>query len=399
MLTTQDPQGKTVGGRATDDGVPVRMPTPTLSPSGVLLVVAALALLMALTAWGEYSSGRWEIGLDLPVGLIALTLVPLMLRRPVTAALVLAALAVVSPLAAPVGPTAVLQVAQRRRFGVALTMGAVGAAGHIARYTWRPLDSMSFLWWSGLVIAAHAALVGWGAWWQARIDLVASLRERAVRAEAEQGRRVAEARAFERRQMAAEMHDVLAHRLSLLATYAGALEYRPDASPEQLASAAGVVRSGVHDALDELRQVITVLRDDVTDEGDRPQPRLADIPALVAESRAVGVDVVLHGPTWDDEPSGAVARAAYRVVQEGLTNARRHAPGFAVEVRVDGVPGEQLVLEVCNPVPPFGSAGEAMGSGTGLVGLTERVHLAGGRLDHATKDGTFSLKAWLPWAP
>jgi signal transduction histidine kinase len=368
-----------------------------LPPGGLLLVFAALALLMALTAWGEYDSGRFRVALDLPVALLALALVPLMLRRPVIAAVLLAALALLSPLAAPVGPTAVLQVAQRRRFTVALAVGALSAAGHVVRYAWRPTEGMSFLWWCGLVVAAHAALVGWGAWWQARVDLVASLRDRAERAEAEQGRRVAEARALERRQMAAEMHDVLAHRLSLLATYAGALQYRPDASPDQLARAAGVVRSGVHEALDELRQVITVLRDDSPDSApDRPQPRLADVPELVHESEAAGLVVVLQLPAWDDEPAGPVARAAYRVVQEGLTNARRHAPGSPVRVRLareDGL----LLVDVTNPVhaqPP-----PSPGSGTGLVGLTERVQLAGGRLDHGVRAGTFTLHASLPWAP
>lgn len=400
MRTTRQSSPPTAGGRTRDGDLPVQTTAPTLRLSGVLLVVVALALLMTLTAWGEYSSGRWEIGLDLPVGVVALALVPVMLRRPVTAAVVLATLAAVSPLAAPVGPTAVLQVAQRRRFGVALAVGALDAAGHIARYTWRPMDSMSFLWWSGLMVAAHAALVGWGAWWQARIDLVASLRERAERAEAEQGRRVAEARAFERRQMAAEMHDVLAHRLSLLATYAGALEYRPDASPERLAYAAGIVRSGVHEALDELRQVITVLRDDAPDPADdRPQPTLADIPALVHESEAAGVAVSLQLPGWDDEPAGPVARAAYRVVQEGLTNARRHAPGSRVEVVLSGEPGSRVVVDVSSPLSTRADEGRGIGSGTGLVGLTERVQLAGGRLDHGVEHGTFRLRASLPWAP
>jgi signal transduction histidine kinase len=258
---------------------------------------------------------------------------------------------------------------------------------------------MSFLWWCGLMVVAHAALVGWGAWWQARIDLIASLRDRAERAEAEQGRRVAEARAAERRQMAAEMHDVLAHRLSLLATYAGALEYRPDASPDRLARAAGVVRSGVHEALDELRQVITVLREDGTEADDRPQPRLADVPALVDESRAAGVDVVLRMTDGPGEPAGPVARATYRVVQEGLTNARRHAPGSRVEVEVTSVPGDRVVVELRNAVSPRAHEGQGIGSGTGLVGLTERVQLAGGRLDHGARDGVFRLVASLPWAP
>lgn len=368
-----------------------------LTTRAVLLVVLMLAALMALTAWGEHSSGRLEPAVDVPAGVLALALVPLMLRRPVVAAVVLAALAVASPLAAPVGPTAVLQVAQRRRFAVAVAVAALSAAGHTLRYVWRPVDSVPFLWWCGLVVLAHAALVGWGAWWQARIDLVASLRERAARAEAEQGRRVAEARASERRQMAAEMHDVLAHRLSLLATYAGAMEYRPDAAPEQLTRAAGVVRAGVHEALVELRQVITVLRDDAPLDGEeRPQPRLADVPALVQESRDAGVEVTLALPRWDAEPAGPVARAAYRVVQEGLTNARRHAPGAAVRVSLSGAPGERLVVGVRNEVVESAPT-SSVGSGTGLVGLTERVQLAGGRLDHRARDGVFELHASLPW--
>lgn len=398
MLTTHETTP-----RGTDDGTAAdrwSRSTANLPLPGLLLVLAALALLMALTAWGEYDAGRFRAALDVPVGLLSLALVPVMLRRPVGVALVLAALAVVSPLAAPVGPTAVLQAAQRRRFWVALAVGGLSAAGHTLRYLWRPMDSMSLLWWCGLMVVAHAALVGWGAWWQARIDLVGSLRDRAERAEAEQGRRVAQARAFERRQMAAEMHDVLAHRLSLLATYAGALEYRPDASPEQVTRAAGVVRSGVHEALDELRQVIAVLRDDVPADGaEHPQPGLADVPALVRQSRDAGVRVTLHLPDWDDEPAGPVARAVYRVVQEGLTNARRHAPGSPVEVEVTGVPGERVVVEVRNAVSPRAHEGQGIGSGTGLVGLTERVQLAGGRLDHGTHEGVFRLSASLPWAP
>ena len=128
------------------------------------------------------------------------------------------------------------------------------------------------------MLVAEAALVGWGELSRARQALLESLREQARRAEAEQASRVAEARAAERASIAREMHDVLAHRLSLLATYAGALEYRPDAPPEQLARAAGVVRAGVHQALDELREVIGVLRDDDdAPAATRPQPSLSDL--------------------------------------------------------------------------------------------------------------------------
>jgi signal transduction histidine kinase len=245
-----------------------------------------------------------------------------------------------------------------------------------------------------LTTAAYAALVGWGALARARYALLASLRERARRAEAEQGRRVAEARVAERARIAREMHDVLAHRLSLVATYAGALEYRPDSSPEQLSRAAGVVRAGVHQALEEMRQVITLFGEDR--EGDAAAS--GELAELVEESRDAGTLVRL-----DDRLASAPAlpaatgRTVYRVVQESLTNARRHAAGQPVTVVVDGRPGDGLVVDVRNPLSakPFTSSG-----GTGLVGLTERVRLAGGRLDHgSTGTGEFCVHAWLPWPP
>jgi signal transduction histidine kinase len=223
---------------------------------------------------------------------------------------------------------------------------------------------------------------------------------------------VAEARAAERASIAREMHDVLAHRLSLLATYAGALEYRPDAPPEQLARAAGVVRASTHQALEELREVISVLREDVGDDstaGPRPQPGLADLGALVAETRDAGtpVDVIDRIDRPQDVP-GALGRTAYRIVQEGLTNARKHAPGQPVRLLLAGRPGRQLLIELTNPMLPAVPAGAdahsaaslaGTGTGTGLIGLTERVRLAGGELDRgAGIDGQFLLTARLPWS-
>jgi signal transduction histidine kinase len=201
----------------------------------------------------------------------------------------------------------------------------------------------------------------------------------------------------ERTRIAREMHDVLAHRLSLLATYAGALEYRPDAPPERLSQAAGVVRAGVHQALEELREVILLLRADDAGEDDRPQPVLADVPRLVSESRDAGGPVELRDelPAAADLPPAA-GRTAYRVVQEALTNARKHAAGRPVRVVLRGRPGDGLVIDVRNPLR--GDGGDPPpGSGTGLVGLTERVRLAGGTLDHEAAAGEFRLRAWLPW--
>ena len=373
-------------------------------------VIAGIGALTAVTIWGQFDSHTTTrlLVLDVTVGVVACALLPVLLRWPVPGALALAVLAVVSPAATPAATFGTLYVAQRRRFAVAAAVGAAGVVTHAVRGLWRPIGGLPFVWWLVLVIAAEAALVGWGQLTQARHALIASLRERARRAEAEQGRRVAEARAAERTRIAREMHDVLAHRLSLLATYAGAIEYRPDAPPEQVARAAGVVRAGAHQALDELREVITVLREDDGDgDGDggaaqRPQPGLADLPRLVEESRDAGARVQLDDRVPDPAAlPGAAGRTAYRVVQEGLTNARRHAPGEPVQVVIDGRPGGGLLIDIRNPLVnghATGGAGPAIGgSGTGLIGLTERVRLAGGELDHQAADGEFRLSARLPW--
>ena len=100
--------------------------------------------------------------------------------------------------------------------------------------------------------------------------------------------------------------------------------------------------------------------------------------------------------TQPEDLPGGLGRTAYRVVQEGLTNARKHAPGQPVRVLLAGKPGGRLVVELANPVGPADPV--INGSGTGLIGLTERVRLAGGEIDHTiSADGEFVLRAWLPW--
>jgi signal transduction histidine kinase len=185
--------------------------------------------------------------------------------------------------------------------------------------------------------------------------------------------RVDDARTAERTRIAREMHDVLAHRLSLLAVQAGALEFHPDAEPSEVAHAAGVIRASAHAALGELRQVIGLLRDPLDDggatgvtEAERPQPALKDLPRLVEESREAGMDVAFELRLDHPEavPDGT-ARAVYRVVQEGLTNARKHAPASSVEVEVarDGDSG--LTVSVLNRPPGNGAAPRAAATASG----------------------------------
>jgi signal transduction histidine kinase len=374
-----------------------------VSESPPLPVIAGattgIGALTAATILGQATSHESSglLILDIAVGVVACALVPVMLRWPVPGAVALAVLAALSPAATPAATLGTLYVAQRRPLAIAVAAGGADVVAHLIRGLWRPNGSLPYGWWAVLVIAAGAALVGWGQGARARQALLASLRERARRAEAEQASRVAEARVAERARIAREMHDVLAHRLSLLATYAGALEYRPDAPPEQLARAAGVVRAGVHQALDELREVITVLRDDDDIDGKHPLPGLADLDGLIAETRDAGTAVdVTRRVTQPEDLPGGLGRTAYRVVQEGLTNARKHAPGQPVRVLLAGKPGGRLVVELANPVGPADPV--INGSGTGLIGLTERVRLAGGEIDHTiSADSEFVLRAWLPW--
>ncbi|WP_308249770.1 sensor histidine kinase [Sphaerisporangium fuscum] len=369
--------------------------------AAVAVMLIAVGALITLTLWGrlgEHRSG-FLVALDVVSGVLGWALSPVVLWRPVTGTLLLSVLAALSPVASPPATGGVLQVARRRDLRVAVPVAAAGVVAHAVQGLWQPNGGISYEWWLVLIVLGHGALVAGGALVRAQRALVASLRERARRAETEQGRRVAEARMLERTRIAREMHDVLAHRLSLLATYAGALEYRPDSPPEQLSRAAGVVRAGVHQALDELREVISLLREDDAADDGAPQPVLADVPRLVEESRDAGVQVALRDEVAD--PGGlpaAAGRTAYRVVQEALTNARKHAAGRPVRVVLEGRPGDGLVIEVRNPLPEPGAAAPITpGTGTGLVGLTERVQLAGGRLDHEATAGEFRLRASLPW--
>jgi signal transduction histidine kinase len=225
--------------------------------------------------------------------------------------------------------------------------------------------------------------------------------ERAGRTQAEQQLRVEQIRYGERRRIAREMHDVLAHRISLLSLHAGALEFRPDAQPEEIARAAAVVRASAHQALEDLREMIALLRDAADGEAPQPpQPTLAALPGVLEESRAAGMrlnaDVRVADLAAVPDPIG---RHALRIVQEALTNAHKHAASASVDLRVDGAPGKGLTIEAHNKAPVVATgATEIPGSGTGLVGLAERATLAGGHLGHGHDEhGHFHLRAWLPW--
>lgn len=373
------------------------------------LAVAALTVLATAGIVGQDDPGA-QPAIDVAVAVLALAVLPLLWSRsprnaPVLGALMLASLAAYSGAATPASTVATLQVARWYPARTAVPVAVAGFLGHAVQALWRP-EALPLGWWLLCDLAVHAALLGWGLYWQARAQLMWSLRDRARRAEAEQEHRVAEARVAERTRIAREMHDTLAHRLSLLAATAGALEYRPDADPAQLARAAGLVRAGVSSALGDLRDVVRVLRadpDEVDGGAPAPQPTLDDVDRLVAEAREAGGDVAYERSGSADVPR-TVEVAAYRVAQEGLTNARRHAPGSPVVLRVTARAGEvRVTVSDGGPrlvaVGGVGGARDAAGegTGTGLVGLRERVDLLGGTLDAGARDDGFVLDVRLPW--
>jgi len=187
-----------------------------------------------------------------------------------------------------------------------------------------------------------AALVAWGMFVRPRRQLVWSLRERAERAEAEQRMLADQARAAERTRIAREMHDVLAHRISLIALHAGALEVVPEMAADEVRSTAQLLRSTARQALEELRSVIGVLRDDNEPTAPTvPQSTLADIPRPVDEVTRAGAKVDFQMQVSDEaQPSSGLGRDAFRIVQEALTNVNKHARGTATEVRIIGGPGK-----------------------------------------------------------
>ncbi|WP_051684201.1 sensor histidine kinase [Blastococcus sp. URHD0036] len=231
---------------------------------------------------------------------------------------------------------------------------------------------------------------------RAQTARLAELTEELVRERAAAERAAA---AEERTRIARELHDVIGHEVSLIALQADAAAAALAQAPERAAAPVATIRAAAADALAEMRRVVGLLRTPGEDDGDglRPQPGLADLPALAARSRAAGVDVRLDAPpaaTPVPVPQ-SVQLAAYRVVQEALTNAARHSPGSAVHVRVTAGGGD-----LCVEVRDTGSrrAPAAPGGGHGLAGMRERVRLLGGDLHAGPEDAGFAVTARLPLA-
>jgi len=364
--------------------------------------VAFSGVLWWFSAPGQWEEARWLFWLDLSLGLVALVLTFFRRRWPFAVAALTSIMGSVSVTANGPGTLATVSLATRRVIKQIVVMLLLMTVSSISIPLLQP-RSEGFT--SGIDIVlgllSAVAMLAIGMYIGSRRELLWTLRDRAERAEEEQALRVEQGRLNERTRIAREMHDVLAHRISLAAMHAGALAYRTDLTADQVHETAELIQAKSHEALADLRQVLGVLRDDETGGlRERPQPTFGDLSALVLEAEGAGMriqydDRVLHAGEMPDQ----VGRTAYRIVQEGLTNARKHAPGVTVLVQMTGSPADGVSIRISNPArsaQAFNGV-STPGAELGLVGLGERAKLAGGQLTTGRDGGSFELTGWLPW--
>ncbi|WP_240489910.1 sensor histidine kinase [Actinomadura atramentaria] len=376
------------GGRS--HKTPVRRESWIEHGRSALLVLAAFAggLAMLFLVLEQRPGGGWRV-LDVAVGAVASLVLLVRHRSPVVVGLVLAVAGAFFAAAGVANYVALFAVARSRRIEQAFVVALADIVGALVFWMLYPANSALSL--TVVVNTAIAlAVVAWGALQQKQQDLVAVYRDRAARIERERELRAEQIQMAERARIARDMHDSVAHYISLIALYAGGLAVAGD-NAKNVGTTAATIRTTAVSALDELRTVIGVLRD-----GTVVTPRSAEheqtVAGLIDEARQAGQLIVAHLDLADDGDHAdgtAVLRESpnaehiYRVVREGLTNARKHALGALVTVNVRRE-GNNALLTMTNPIESAGST--LPGSGAGLRGLTERVAAVGGAAEHEVVD-------------
>ncbi|GGK71913.1 two-component sensor histidine kinase [Mangrovihabitans endophyticus] len=222
-------------------------------------------------------------------------------------------------------------------------------------------------------------------------------RELARQAELTERERSRRALLEERARIAREMHDVVAHHMSMIAVQAETAPYRHAGLPEPARAELESIARSARSALTEMRRLLGTLRAETGDAMRAPQPGLADVPALVETARRAGMSVAYDGDPCPGVPD-PTGLAVYRIAQEALANAARHAAGGTVEVRLRA-DGGSLALTVRNSLPPGDPVTPAR-DGHGLVGMRERAELLGGSLSAGPDDrGGYLVRATLPYEP
>jgi signal transduction histidine kinase len=367
--------------------------------SDVALALAVFAGSLGLLAAGNEHDGLGGVaGLD--IALTALATLPLVARRSAPlrvfafTGLASAALRLVaSPAGPPLGPTVALfsvgEAGGRERRTLAVVLAVFAAhvtASGVAR---------------GAFPAAELALgiTVWGGAWLAgertrlRAERMAELEERAVRAEREAERERRLAAAEERMRIARDLHDSAGHAINVILVHAGLGRLQAERDPAAARAAFETIEEVARETVGEIDQMVRVLREEAGEDGGvEPPPGIAALDQLVARHLAAGLDVTATYRGARRTLPASVDTAAYRIVQEALTNAARHGDG---RVEVDVRFGESaLEVAVANPV----AAGAGEGDGHGLIGLRERATLLGGTLEAGAREGRFAVRACLPIA-
>lgn len=329
-------------------------------------------------------------------GLVAMLLLVWLRRAPITVAVSLAGLWLLSP--AVLGPAMAAQahIARHRRGIDAIAVACVLiAAKSVLMLRDSPNNSATrievFISATGVIIALLVGLLG-------RSTTDANQQRAAAQAARQDAweAQLNEARLLERERIAREMHDVVAHRISLIALHAGALAHHMRSDKGEAGDLARAIQTNAQSSLDELRTMLARLRGTAAPP-EPPQPTLSGLDALLTDARSAGQQVAVELDGDPAEVPDRVSRHAYRIVQEGLTNARKHAPGSPVALSLRTTT-DRLQVVVRNRLADLAHP-DRSGSGLGLVGIAERVDLLGGDLSHGIEGEEFILKTTLPYTP
>lgn len=365
----------------------------------LLLVTVVLTAVFAGASW--WAGGLQGDGLALEVVLIAANTLPLVLLRwnPVVVVLVFAV----------AYPTLLVTGHEGHILQSLPSLAALYAAGEWSRPLWmRAIALVSPVWmfgaavsgWWGVVdpleigYVAIVFVVVWalGVLMAARRAHVTELEEKTSRLEQAERELAERAVAEERARIARELHDVVAHSMSVITVQAGVGAHLIEVSPGQAAEALTVIERTGREALEEMRRLLAVLQGPSSHgQSPVPQPGLADVSRLVEQIQSAGVAATLHEEGEAAVGSPGLHLAAYRVIQEALTNVVKHAPGASAEVAIRHQP-DTLTVEVCSqgPLP------DGFEPGQGLRGMAERVALYDGRFEAGPEDEGFRVLAVFP---
>ncbi|WP_181011565.1 sensor histidine kinase [Streptomyces sp. SM10] len=289
-----------------------------------------------------------------------------------------------------------LRESRRTVIGVWLVTGAAGLALHLVAPARSGGGALLLVVLGALVLVIGQAV-------RERGEAQRRLVEQETISEAERAQRTL---LEERTRIARELHDVVAHHMSVITVQADSAPYRIGGLSEEARSEFAAIAAGARESLAEMRRLLSVLRSDGTRGELAPQPGLDRLQQLVEATVRAGLpaELSLAGDVGEAVERGGVPPtvdlSAYRIVQESLANVVRHAPGARTRVSVTALDGHLTVLVVNDPAVRPGSPLEASGTGHGLVGMRERVRLTGGTLDTGPlPDGGFRVSARLPLQP